>query len=118
MRKAITNFISLFIFFVVIFAIFKMDLRSNICLSAVIALVFVIINPVLRWLTKIHAQKCLRQVKQDTMRGFRLTQQEVDKLFYLKEDLSLSINKEQLEKLKISSQSKKMLLSVFEGIPR
>ena len=117
MRKnsKIISFISLFIFFVVIFTFFNMDTKTKIILSVGISALFLIMPFVLAKINKIHAQYYLKKIREDAIKGFRISPEEAAKLFYLDDKTCIRINPDQLEKCNLSRTSKEILLSTFES---
>ena len=117
MRKTskFISLVSLFVFFFVIFAIFKMDSKLNIILSTALAVLFVFAPAVMKKIGVMHSKHCLKKMKADAVRGFRITEEEANKLCYLDEEGHILINRSQLEKCNISKKSKEMLVFAFES---
>ena len=117
MRKSskIINFAVLFIFFFVIFTFFNVNARTKVIISFVISLILLITPFVLAKINKMHAYYYLKKIRKDAAKGFRITTEEANNLFYLDSKTCIRINRSQLEKCNISQFTKEILISTFES---
>lgn len=113
MRKVI-SFVSLFIFFFVIFTLFSIDTKTKIILSAGLSVFFLIMPFVLDKINKMHAQYYLKKIREEAVKAFRISPEMASTLFYLDDKNSIRINIIQLTKCNISQECKEMLISTFE----
>lgn len=117
MRKTskLISLVLLFASFFVIFAILKMGTKLNYILSTALAIFFVFAPAVMKKIGMMHSKHYLKKMRADAVRGFRITEEEANKLFYLDEEGHILINRSQLEKCNISKESKEMLIFAFES---
>lgn len=117
MRKSskIINFAVLFIFFFVIFTFFNVNARTKVIISFVISLILLITPFVLAKINKMHAYYYLKKIRKDAVKGYRITTEEANNLFYLDSKTCIRINRSQLEKCNISQFTKEILISTFES---
>lgn len=117
MRKTskLISLVSLFVFFFVIFAIFKMGTKLNFILSTALSVFFVFAPAVMKKIGVMYSKHYLKQMRADAVRGFRITEEEANKLFYLNEESEIVLNRSQLEKCNIPKESKEMIIFAFES---
>lgn len=117
MRKTskLISLVSLFVFFFVIFTIFKMGTKLNFILSTALAVFFVFAPVVMKKIGVMHSRHYLKKMRADAVRGFRITEEEANKLFYLDEEGEIVLNISQLEMCNIPKESKEMLIFAFES---
>ena len=117
MRKTsnLFSFVSLFVFFFVTFAVFEIDTKKSLILSTALAVFFVLVPVVSKIIVIMHSKHCLKEIRANAVIGFRITEEEANKVFYLNEEGYILINRSQLEKCNISKESKERLLFAFEG---
>ena len=117
MRKTskLISFVSLFVFFFATFAVFEIDTKRSLILSTVLAVFFVLVPVVSKIIVIMHSKHCLKEIRANAVIGFRITEKEANKLFYLDEEGHILINRSQLEKCNIPKESKEMLIFAFES---
>lgn len=88
MRKTskLISLVSLFVFVFVIFAVFKMNTKLNFILSTALAIFFVFAPVVAKKIGIMYSKHYIKKMRADAVRGFRITVEEANNLFYLDEE--------------------------------